>query len=136
MRQNWRSPGLMPIVGRTSPFTVKIRSVSSGSLPHEGAWGFNATQESGGIASAFNGLATYDEHLLAQVAEFGEIAVHPFDDNGAGHAVERLAVTLTVRMRVIPEEPRRMIRGNFDDIVERVPRHGHHVDHIVLRRLW
>src|SRR5438876_79057 len=45
-------------------------------------------------------------------------------------------MTLTMRMRVIPEETRRMISGNFDHIMERFSRHGYHVDHIVLRSLW
>src|SRR5258708_10273469 len=51
---------------------------------------FNATQESGGIRSVFDGLATYDQHLLAQVAQFVAIAVHPFPNTTSRHAVDCL----------------------------------------------
>ena len=51
----------------------------------------HATQESGGIRGIFDGLATYDKHLLAQVTNFRGIAVHSFNHNRPGHAVERLA---------------------------------------------
>src|SRR5262245_50818610 len=37
-----------------------------------------------------------------------------------------------MRMRVIPEQAGRMVSWNLDDVMERVARHGHHVDYIVL----
>src|SRR5258705_2086174 len=44
-------------------------------------------------------------------------------------------MTLTMRMRVIPEQTRRMIGGNFNHIVERFAGLGQHIDDIVLWRL-
>src|ERR1700737_2243332 len=119
----------LTVHSENSPYFIRLASARRSLRLH-------ATQESGGIRGIFDGLATYDKHLLAQVTNFRGIAVHSFNHNRPGHAVERLSVTLTMRMRVIPEESRRVICGNFHHIVERFARHGHHVDHIVLRGLW
>ena len=74
------------------------------------------------------------QHALAQADDLGHVPLDAVDHDGARHAVERLPVALAVRMRVIPVEARRMIARDAHRILQRLPGHGHHVEHIVLGR--
>jgi hypothetical protein len=47
----------------------------------------------------------------------------PFDDQGSGHAVPDLLVREMVRMRVVPEQPWRVVRRDVELVVLRVAWH-------------
>src|SRR5437588_547712 len=52
-------------------------------------------------------LIPKDDYTLAHMAQFRIISVDPFNDDGAGHAIEILPSALSVRVCVIPVQPRR-----------------------------
>lgn len=107
----------------------------AGLVAARGRLGVHFLEKGGGVGIVLGGYATDDQYLFAQIAYFGVIALHTFDDDCAGHAVERLAMAFTVGMGMIPEKAGRVIARDFDDVVKSLAGHGHHVDDVVLRGL-
>ena len=80
-----------------------------------------------------NVVSTGDQNPLAHALDGRCVALDAFDDQRARHAIEHLLMTLAVRVRVIPEQAGEMIGRDRQRVVERLPGHRHHVEHVVLR---
>jgi hypothetical protein len=126
MRQNCRSPGAISILGRIVPFTVKISSTFSDVVPHFCDGTSTRLRELRSIGIVLDGAATHNNYSLAKMAYFGDIAFHPLDNDRSRHAVQHLTVALAMRVGVVPEETRKMIRWNMKFIVQDITRLGKH----------
>src|SRR5207245_1365605 len=96
---------------------------------------FDMTSEFSRVRIVLNRAAAHNEHTLTESPYFGDVTFHSFDDDGSGHSVQYLPVTLAMGMRVVPEETRRMIARNLNRVVQKLARRGQHTKDVVLRRV-
>src|SRR6516165_3246073 len=73
---------------------------------------FHSFQQGRCLRIVRDSLPSHDHYLLAEITNFRNVAFHPLNYDRAGHSITHLAVTLTMRMSVIPEQARRMTLGN------------------------
>jgi len=62
-----------------------------------------------------------------------EVRFNFFNYDCAGHAVESLAMTLSVRVRMVPIQSWRVVLWNLNGIAQGFPGHSHHVQDVILR---
>src|ERR1700694_2654939 len=79
---------------------------------------FNALLQSGRLRVVRNGTATHSQDALRQAGDRREIGFYPLDHERAGHTVEHLPVALSMRVRVVPIQARRMVFRNLHGIAE------------------
>jgi len=96
MRQNWRSPGSRLIAGRNSSFTVKFALFHQARFRTRGLR-FNDEAGSRWRLDVFDGRATTPRALARASCALPGTCVHP-STTMAGHAVESMAMTLTLRI--------------------------------------
>ena len=58
----------------------------------------------------------HDQETISETGLSSPVVVFVFDDDGSGKPEQGLGLALTVKVGVIPIEPRRLAFGNFDFI--------------------
>ena len=96
-------------------------------------WNGHQSPEFHCVRIVLNGTAAHNQHALTKPRYFGNITFCSLDDNRSRHSVQHLPVTLAVGMSVIPEQARRMIARNLNRVVQDLPRHRQHSEHVILR---
>src|SRR5215469_3700052 len=96
---------------------------------------FQSFQQRSRLRISRDGLSADNQYLFAKIANFRDIAFHTPDYDCAGHAIAHLTVAFAMRMSVVPIQSRRMVLRDGNGVVERLPRHGHHGENVVLWRV-
>ena len=97
---------------------------------------FHLSQQGRRLRILRDGLPAYDQYLFVKIANFRDVAFHAVDYDCTGHSIAHLAMALAVGVSVIPEQARRMIPRDSNGVAQRLARHRHHRENIVLRRVW